>query len=105
MTAPKPNLVVPNFAGPCKLNEPNPLLPVLLPPLNAEVVGIEDCPNAGVAVCLNTGFPKALVLPNADIIALEPKDGCPKVTWDVCCLAECGGSALAENSDQTRWAV
>ena len=65
------------------MNEPNLPLPVLLPPLNAEVVGIEDCPNAGVAVCPNAGFPKALVCPYA-VVVLELKDGCPKVAWDVC---------------------
>ena len=82
LNTPKPNPVILNFAGPCKPNEPNLPLPVLLP-LNADIVGIEDCPNAGVAVCPNASFPKALVCPNAGVVVLEPKDGCPKVAWDV----------------------
>ena len=83
LAAPKPNPVVPNLTGPCESNEPNPLLPVLLPPLNADTVGIEDCQNTGVAVCPNAGFPRALVRPNADVVVLEPKDGCPNVAWDI----------------------
>ena len=103
LTAPMPNPLVPNFVGPCKVKEPNPPLPVLLPPLNADIVGIEDCPNAGVAVCPNAGFPRALVCPNADVVVrtVARKSLGTSVLFGR--MRE--SSTLAENSHQTRWAV